>query len=101
MVSAGELRPRGLRLVQTWNLDPENSVVPSGCDSADVSVFGKDNRPFETAVTDFHCKESHCFEMKCQAWIISGLRLRRSAMAPNPQTLWFDGKVDVLGFYAG
>jgi hypothetical protein len=89
-----------LSLVQPWNLNPENPIIPSRGDSTEVSIFRKGNRSLEKAIANFHRKESHALDRKCQLRLArSGFR--RRAVTSNPQAFGFNGKIDVLWLYPG
>jgi len=91
----GGLRWTGrLSLVQPGNLNPENPIVPSRGDSTEVSIFGKGNRSFEKAIANFHRKQPHALDRKCQLRLAHDNRRQIRQIERRAECLAANGIVD-------
>jgi hypothetical protein len=88
-------------VAQTRDFDPENSVIPSRCDSTDIGVLREGEGTLETAVIDFHGQEAQCLQRKLLARIVTRARLWWSPMPANYQTTGLHRKLNILRIDSG
>jgi hypothetical protein len=85
----------------SWQVDPQQSIIPLGRDSTLIKAGGNLDLTFELAVINFHGNDSHRFARDREAVLLLLQGFRRFSTAPDPEAPRSNINLDLLGFDTG
>ena len=85
----------------SWQVDPQQPIVPLGGDSTLIKAGGNLDLTFELAVINFHCNDSHRFARDREGVLVLLQGLRRFATSLDPEPTRSNFNFDVLRFDSG
>jgi len=94
-------RSRDSRVSLPWQVDPQQSIVPLGCDPFWVEARRNFDFTFKLAVVDLHGDDSDRFARGREGELLLLQGFRGFSVSPNPQTPRIDGKLNLFGIDPG
>ena len=85
----------------SWQVDPQQSIIPLGRDSTLIKAGGNLDLTFELAVVNFHRNDSHRFARDREGVLVLLQGFRRFTMSPDPEPARNNFNLDMLGFDSG
>jgi hypothetical protein len=85
----------------SWQVDPQQSIVPLGCDSTLIKAGGNLDLTFELAMVNFHRNDSHRFARDREGVLMLLQGLGCFTMSPDPEPARNNFNLDMLGFDSG
>ena len=85
----------------SWQVDPQQSIIPLGRDSTLIKAGGNLDLTFELAVVNFHRNDSHRFARDREGVLMLLQGLRRFTTSPDPEPARNNFNLDMLRFDSG
>ena len=85
----------------SWQVDPQQSIVPLGRDSTLIKAGGNLDLTFELAVINLHRNDSHRFARDREGVLLLLQGLRRFTTSPDPEPARSNFNLDMLGLDSG